>query len=164
MITAYNAVSDDGFIARTNGDEDFIPDDAWEYFLKLCDTYSATILGATTYHVLASYPKEEFERYLATRAKKVIVTRDASFSADSFLTARSPEDAVALAPEALLCSGPGLNTAFLDAGLIDRVMVYRVPISIGTGIPQFSRDTKGLFHEEKLETEPAHIHAYKLSK
>jgi dihydrofolate reductase len=162
MITAYNAVSEDGYIARVNGDEDFIPDDAWEYFLTLCDTYPATILGGTTYAVLASYPKEEFERYCATRAQKIVVTRDTSFTAESFTIVQSPSEAVVLVPEALLCSGPGLNTAFLDAGLIDKVMIYRVPVTIGTGIPQFHKDMRSMLQEEKSPDLPAHIHVYRV--
>lgn len=158
MITAYNAVSEDGCIARSNGDEDFIPDEAWECFLTLCDTYPATILGGTTYHVLASYPQEEFERYLHTRAKKVIVTRDTSFSVEGFTVVRSPEEAVRVTPDALLCTGPTLNTAFLDAGLIDRVLTYRVPVRVGAGIPQFNRDITPLCTEVPSGSLDPHLH------
>lgn len=152
MITAYNAISQDGFIARANGDEDFIPDEAWEIFLELCNTYPVTITGGTTYLTLASYPKDEFERYLKTSAKKIIVTRDETFSADGFTIVHSPQEAVNLAPEALLCTGPTLNTAFLEEGLIDRVLINQIPTTIGSGIPQFNHDITQSFDEVPAES------------
>lgn len=160
MITAYNAVSEDGFIARANGEEDFIPDEAWEIFLELCNAYPATITGGTTYLTLKSYPKEEFERYLETSAKKIIVTRDQTFNADGFTIAHSPQEAVSLAPDALLCTGPTLNTAFLDAGLIDRVLINQIPTTIGSGIRQFNCDITSFFVEVPAESIHKNFHLF----
>jgi diaminohydroxyphosphoribosylaminopyrimidine deaminase/5-amino-6-(5-phosphoribosylamino)uracil reductase len=42
----------------------------------------------------------------------------------------------------LLEGGATLATAFLDAGLIDRLMLYRAPIELGRGPGLFTRDVE----------------------
>lgn len=48
MVTIFNIISADGYIARENGEEDFIPDELWFEFLKLCKNYDAFIMGRKT--------------------------------------------------------------------------------------------------------------------
>jgi diaminohydroxyphosphoribosylaminopyrimidine deaminase / 5-amino-6-(5-phosphoribosylamino)uracil reductase len=61
------------------------------------------------------------------------------------LTAASPAEALAelggrRISALLLEGGATLATAFLDAGLIDRLMLYRAPVELGRGPGLFTRD------------------------
>ena len=52
MITLYNVISADGFIARLDGDEDFIPDDLWPHTLEFFKKYDALVMGRKTYDAM----------------------------------------------------------------------------------------------------------------
>lgn len=45
MLTSYNVISSDGFIAQTDGSEDFIPDEVWGDFLEFLGEYDALLIG-----------------------------------------------------------------------------------------------------------------------
>lgn len=138
MLTLYNVISSDGFIARKNGDEDFIPEEVWGDFLELCTKYDALIMGKNAYGAIQAYEKELVEPFENLRIKKIVVTRDKNFKPkNGYTVVNSLREAAALHPNILLCSGPKLNTAFLNEKLIDRVILNKLPVAIGEGTPQF---------------------------
>jgi len=142
MITLYNVVSADGFIADKNESEDFIPDEVWDDFLELCDTYDTLIIGKNTYAAIQSFGKELVEPFENTNIRKVIITRDESFiSKAMYEKARSIDDALKMGSDILLSGGPILNTAFLKRKLINQIILNRLPMTLGAGIPQFETDT-----------------------
>ncbi len=151
MVTLYNVVSADGYIARKNGDEDFIPDELWEVFLSLCKKYDTEVMGGKTYKAIQVYPREQIAQFENLNIKKIIVTNDLSFVAKpGYIVAHSPKEAFALGKNILLSSGPGLNTAVLKEGLIDKVILIILPEKIGEGIRQFDIDPKLKLISEKF--------------
>jgi dihydrofolate reductase len=141
MLTAYNVISSDGFIAQADGSEDFIPDEVWDDFLELLTEYAVLIIGKNTYDTIQSFDQKLIEDFGNVPIKKIIVTRDESFVPKTdYEKMSSLQDAAAMSPNTLLSSGPGLNTAFLKEKLIDRIILNKLPVAIGTGIRQFETD------------------------
>jgi dihydrofolate reductase len=139
MTTLFNVVSADGFIARPDGSEDFIPDDLWPVTLELFKRYDTLVMGRRTYDALRRYPAELLEPFDALPLKKIIVTRDRTFlPAKGYVVAHSPKDAVASGNNVLLSSGPELNGACLEEGLIEQVIFHRLGDAIGSGIRPLS--------------------------
>jgi len=138
MLTLYNVLSSDGFIAAKDGGEDFIPDEVWGDFLELCTKYDALILGKNAYTAIQSFGKDLVEPFEKLSIKKIVVTRDKNFKPlKGYSVVNSLREAATLYPNMLLCSGPKLNTAFLKEKLIDRIILNKLPVKIGEGITQF---------------------------
>ena len=146
MITLYNVISQDGFITDKNGGEDFIPDDSWQYFLNLCTEYGALIIGRNTYGTIQQYDKNLLEPFENLPIKKIIVTSDLAFSANQelgYVAVHSPEEAIAIAPNALASSGPMLNNYLLAMHLVEKIILKVIPVSISEGIKPFDSDRGG---------------------
>src|SRR3989344_1562476 len=138
MLTLYNVLSSDGFIAAKDGGEDFIHDEVWGDFLELCTKYDALILGKNAYTAIQSFGKDLVEPFEKLSIKKIVVTRDKNFKPlKGYSVVNSLREAATLYPNMLLCSGPKLNTAFLKEKLIDRIILNKLPVKIGEGITQF---------------------------
>ncbi len=138
MLTAYNVISSDRFIAQTDGGEDFIPDEVWDDFLELLAEYDVLVMGKNTYDAIQSFDQNLIDAFEHTAIKKIVVTRDDSFVPKAaYAKISSLQDAATMSPNILLCSGPGLNTAFLKEKLIDRIILNKLPATIGGGIRQF---------------------------
>jgi dihydrofolate reductase len=145
MVTLYNVISLDGFIADENGNEDFIPDEVWNDFLELCNIHDTLIIGKDTYAAIQSFGKELVEPFENTDIRKVIVTRDESFIPKAtYEKVHSIDDSLKMGSNFLLSSGPSLNTAFLKEKLIDRIILNRLPTPLSKGIPQFETNTHPL--------------------
>lgn len=138
MATLFNITSADGFIARPDGSEDFILDDYWPVFLELCMKHGAVILGRHTYTTIQKYEAHLREPFEELPIKRIVVSHDPKFEVQKgYIVARSPEEALALAPGALVSSGPTLNTYLLEHKLVRRMIRYEVPIKIEKGILPF---------------------------
>ncbi len=151
MVTAYNVISCDGYIARKNGDEDFIPDELWGTFLNLCKKYDTEVMGGNTYRTIQKYPKKQILEFENLSIQKIIVTNDLSFAAKpGYTVVHSPKEAFALGKNVLLSSGPGLNTSALNEGLIDKVILIILSEEIGQGIKQFNIEPNLTLRSEKI--------------
>lgn len=141
MLTLYNVISSDGFVAEENGSEDFIPDEVWNDFLELCEAYDTLIIGKNTYAAIQSFGNKLIEPFENTNIRKVIITRDEDFIPKAmYEKAYSIDEALEMGSNILLSSGPSLNTAFLKEKLIDQIILNRLPVAINRGIPQFETD------------------------
>lgn len=139
MVTTYNAVSADGFIARTDGSEDFIPDDAWDDFLNLLPSHDAVVMGRKTYETIQAYPGAIVDSFEAIPMKRIVVSRDEDFVPKTgYSTMASLFGIPTVGKDVLLTSGPSLNTAALEAGIIDRAVFNVVPVTIGEGMAVFN--------------------------
>jgi dihydrofolate reductase len=140
MVTLYNVTSRDGYIARIDGSEDFIPDDVWPHFLELCQEYGSIVMGRKTYEALQAYSPELLAPFEALDISKIIVTTNPKFKAKSGYTiVNSPEAAITLAPNGLVSSGPALNDYLLRKNLVTKILLHEVPIAISEGIKPFDR-------------------------
>jgi dihydrofolate reductase len=132
----------DGFIARTNGDFDFLLPSGSEPhgYDEFMATVDALLIGRNTYEKVVTFSTWPYGAkpvfVLSTRALRpapasAIVERLSGTPAEivSQLGARSVEP--------VYVDGGITVQRFLDAGLIQRLILTRVPVLIGTGIPLF---------------------------
>lgn len=146
MVTLYNTVSSDGYIARENGDEDFISDELWSDFLGVCKDYDTLIFGRKTYDAVQNYEEESLRALEDLNIKKIVVSKDRGFiPKNGYIVANSPESAISQGENILVASGPILNTYLLENSLVDKVIIYTLPISIDKGIKPFNIETKNIF-------------------
>jgi dihydrofolate reductase len=140
--SVFIATSVDGFIARTNGDLDWLPagggeEHGYDAFIASVD---ALVIGRKTFETVLTFeawPYGEKPVYvLSTRALAsapvgAVVERLAGPPAEivSQLTARGVRHAYV--------DGGITIQRFLQAGLIQRLTITRVPVLLGEGIPLF---------------------------
>lgn len=131
----------DGFIARLDGSLDFLPEDpaphGYEEFLASVD---ALVWGRRTYEVVRGFggwhhgKKPVFvlsSRALEPPPAGAVMTRMSGSPAEivSALEAKGYEH--------LYVDGGNTIQRFLRAGFIQRLIITRIPVLIGSGIPLF---------------------------
>jgi dihydrofolate reductase len=132
----------DGFIARPDGALDFLPEGGgeehgYEAFIASVD---ALVIGRKTYETVLGFDAWAYgekpvlvlsSRALAPAPKGAIVERMSG----------EPSDIVAVLESRgirhVYVDGGITIQRFLAAGLIDRIIITRVPVLIGEGIPLF---------------------------
>jgi len=132
----------DGFIARANGDLDFLPPDGGEPhgYDEFMATVDALVIGRKTFETVLTFgawpygEKPVFvlsTRPLAPTPLGAVVERMSGAPADivSQLAARGIRH--------IYVDGGITIQRFLQAGLIQRLVITRVPVLIGAGIPLF---------------------------
>lgn len=138
MFTLFNVISADGFIARTDGSEDFIPDDLWINFLNLCEKYGVFVMGRKTYESIQTYTDNLLVPFEKAAFKKIVLTQNANFKTkEGYEVFCDLHQAVSLYPDALVASGPTLNNFLLANHLVKKIILHKVPESIGDGIKPF---------------------------
>lgn len=143
MVTSYNVISSDGFIATPDGSEDFIPDEVWDDFMDVCRNYDTVVMGRKTYETIQAYPIYMVKDFEDLNIKKIIVTSNDKFIPKyGYLIAHSPKDAFLEGQHILLTSGPTLNSSALSEGLIDTVILNILPEKIGSGIKVFDTNPR----------------------
>ncbi len=140
MVTLYNVISEDGFIATKDGGEDFIPDELWPSTLDFFREFEALIMGHRTYEAIQKYDIDmlaEFENIQNLR--KIILTNDLNFKPkEGYEVFHNPEEAIATSQKVLVSSGPELNTYLLRNNLVDEIILWELPgVKINDGIPAF---------------------------
>jgi dihydrofolate reductase len=129
--TVFIATSLDGFIARPNGDLDWLPQ-------------AVLVMGRNTYDVVCSLGEWPY----GDKRVAVLTARPIDLPPDSKVTALSgsPSDVIAeLAKDGaqhLYIDGGRVVTNFLRDGLIDEIIITTIPILIGKGIPLFGELNK----------------------
>lgn len=140
----YIGTSLDGFIARADGDLDwltqFADDDAihaYEEFMKRID---AIIIGRGTFEKILSFPSWPYEK------KAFVLSSSLKQLPD---TLRDKATLLSMKPRELLSylSGMGFSSVYVDGGkviqgflkedLIDELIISKVPVLIGNGIALF---------------------------
>jgi dihydrofolate reductase len=140
-------ISLDGFIARTNGDLDWLPgsdgesggeDYGFQDFFSSIDT---VVMGRHTYEFALTFKEWPY------RGKRVVVL--SSGHPTSFTALADGVDGISSSPEDLVSrlASQGSRHAYIDggktiqgflrAGLIRHITITRIPVLIGVGIPLF---------------------------
>lgn len=141
MLTLYNVVSADGYVARKDGSEDFIPNSYWPHTLEVLKQFDRIILGRKTYETIQGYEKELRGSFDNLPVQKIILTRDASFlPRQEYEVAHAPEEVIEPNLNVVATSGPSLNQYLIDSSLVDKIIYHEVPVAIGGGIRPY-RDT-----------------------
>ena len=131
----------DGFIARPNGDFDFLPQDGGEPhgYAEFIATVDALVMGRNTFETVLT-----FDTWPYTKPVFVLSTRPLAAPPLGALVERmsgAPADIVSqLAARGIMhiyVDGGITIQRFLRAGLIQRLIITRGPVLIGTGIPLF---------------------------
>ena len=143
MVTLYNVISADGYIARKDGSEDFIPDELWPITLDTIRKFDVLVMGRKTYETIQNYDKKSLEAFEKLSIKKVIVTHDKNFQPKSgYIAVNTPEAAFHMSTNTLVSSGPTLNNYLLEKKLVDKIIFHQLPVSIKDGILPFDSEIK----------------------
>lgn len=131
----------DGFIARPDGALDFLPDDPEPHgFDEFLASVDALVWGRKTYDIV-----QEFGTWLyGDKPVFVLSSRDLKEPPAGAKVERisgSPADIASALEERgighIYVDGGVTIQQFLRAGLIQRLIITRVPVLIGSGIPLF---------------------------
>jgi dihydrofolate reductase len=139
----------DGFIARTDGSFDFLPpgggeDHGYDEFIASVD---AIVMGSKTFETVLAFPAWPYGkkpvfvlsgRALAQAPTAAVVERLAGTPAEivTRLAARGIRH--------IYVDGGITIQRFLQAGLIQRMIITRVPVLIGEGIPLFGSTARDI--------------------
>lgn len=129
-----------GFIAREDGQEDWLPSSGWDEFLIDAKAFGNIVMGRETYELVTKlYLDYNFDN-IDTQCK-LIVSRNKGFVApNGYDVVDSPEHAVTFLHErgfenVFLIGGGKLNAEFLRLGLIDELWLTINPHILGRGRP-----------------------------
>src|SRR5579859_6158842 len=142
-VSVFVGTSVDGFIARKNGAFDFLPADGGEPhgYDEFMATVDALLIGRNTFEVVRAMPSWPYGQ------KRVVVLSGRPLDLSGMhgpvveQMAGSPAEIVtklaARGAQHLYVDGGITIQRFLRAGLVDRLIITRVPVLIGEGIPLF---------------------------
>lgn len=140
----YIGTSLDGFIARTDGDIDwlmkFADADAVEAYNEFMATIDVIVIGRGTFEKVLEFPSWPYDRpvFILSRTLK-----------DLPGSVKDKASVLSLEPADLLryLSDKGFKAAYIDGGkviqsflaedLIDSLIIAKVPVLIGSGLPLF---------------------------
>jgi dihydrofolate reductase len=141
--SVFIGTSVDGFIARADGALDFLPPDGGEPhgYNEFFASVDALVIGRKTYETVRAFPEWPYGQ------KRVVVLSSQSFEFSKG-TARNIEQMsgdpgqivaklAASGIRHIYVDGGVTIQRFLRAGIIDRLIITRVPVLIGHGIPLF---------------------------
>jgi len=142
-VSVFVGMSVDGFIARQDGALDFLPPDGGEPhgYNEFMATVDALVIGRNTFETVLAFPSWPY----GTKRVVVLSSQPLDFSAvPSALVeqmAGEPSEIVsklaATGAHHIYVDGGITVQRFLLAGLVQRLIITRVPVLIGTGIPLF---------------------------
>ncbi len=151
--SVYIAMSLDGFIARENGDLDWLPgshegqsqnnemDDEDYGYQEFMDSVDVLVMGRFTYEFVLSTGQWPYgsKRVVVLSSKLGLESGDMPETVE--VRSGSPTQLVKELEESgakhLYIDGGKTIQGFLNAGLIQEMIITRIPIIIGQGIPLF---------------------------
>jgi dihydrofolate reductase len=143
MVSVFIGVSVDGFIARPNGDLDFLPPGGGEPhgYNEFIATVDALVIGRKTFETVLAFPEwpygEKRVVILSSRPLDLTAARSGRVEQMSGRPAEIVAKLAATGAHHLYVDGGITIQGFLRAGLIQRLIITRVPVLIGDGIPLF---------------------------
>jgi len=173
--SVFIATSLDGFIARPDGALDWLPADGGEPhgYTEFMATVDALVIGRKTLETVLSFEAWPYGNKPVVVLSSTLSELAVPDGAVCELMAGSPHEIVARLTRRgmshLYIDGGVTIQRFLEAGLIQRVIITRIPVLLGSGIPLFgplSRDIRfehvatrsypsGLVQSEYLIAEPS---------
>ena len=142
-VSVFVGTSVDGFIARLNGDLDFLPPGGGEPhgYAEFIASVDAIVIGRKTFETVLAFPEWPYG------VKRVVVLSSAPLDLSGVrggivehMSGPPAEIVARLAADGarhLYVDGGITIQRFLRSGLVDRLIVTRVPVLIGEGIPLF---------------------------
>ena len=142
----YIGTSLDGFIAKKNDDIEWLTQfqnaEVHEYYAEFINRIDAIVIGRGTFEKVLSFPDWPYSKkvfVLSTTIKQV---------PEAF---KEKADILSMQPKALLnfLSGKGYSSIYVDGGkviqsflqedCIDEMIITKVPVLIGSGVPLFGQ-------------------------
>jgi dihydrofolate reductase len=143
MVSVFIGTSVDGFIARRDGNLDFLPPDGGEPhgYNEFIATVDALVIGRKTFETVLAFPIWPY----GDKRVVVLSSQPLDFSAVRGGVVEQMSGTPAEIIAKLEASGThhvyldgGITIQrFLRAGLVHRLIITRVPVLIGEGIPLF---------------------------
>lgn len=147
----------DGFLARLDGSFNFLPADGGEPhgYHEFMATVDALVMGRNTYEVVLQFPAWLY----GEKPVFVLTTRPLGHVPAGAVVERVTGEPAGIVAQ-LAARGIGhiyvdgglTIQQFLRAGLIQRLIITRVPVLIGEGIPMFG----ALVHDVRLHVSTQH--------
>lgn len=143
MVSVFIGASLDGFIARTNGDLDWLPADGGEPhgYNELIASIDAIVIGRKTFEKVLTFETWPYgdKRVVVLSSRPVDLSAVVGGVVEQM--AGSPAEIVSQLASTganhLYVDGGITIQEFLRAGLVQRITITRVPVLIGDGIPLF---------------------------
>ncbi|MBK6313095.1 MAG: dihydrofolate reductase [Blastocatellia bacterium] len=141
LASVFVGASVDGFIARVDGGLDWLPGDDCEAhgYEEFMDTVDALVMGRNTFDIVLGFGEWPFSKpvFVLTSRPLTRVPPGAVLEAMAGDPAEIVSALEARGFRHLYVDGGITIQGFLRAGLIQRLVVTRVPVLIGEGIPLF---------------------------
>lgn len=141
--TVYIATSLDGFIARENGDLDWLPSEGDEDYgyATLMASVDTLVMGRNTFETVRSFGAWPYaEKRVVVLSHRPLALPDELAETVETMGGTPAEIVARLAErdaEHLYIDGGEVIQQFLRAGLIDELILTRVPVLLGAGIALF---------------------------
>jgi dihydrofolate reductase len=141
--SVFVGTSADGFIARRNGEFDFLPEGGGEPhgYDEFMSSVDVLVIGRNTFEKVLTFEKWPYAAkrvvVLSSRAIDVSTVRGATIEHMSGSPAEITDRLAASGARHAYIDGGITVQRFLRARLIQRLIVTRVPVLIGEGIPLF---------------------------
>jgi dihydrofolate reductase len=142
-VSIFIGTSLDGFIARPNGALDFLPPDGGEPhgYNEFIASVDALVIGRNTFETVLAFPEWPYGKkrvvVLSSRSLDFSKVRGGVVEQMSGTPAEIVAKLAATGAHHLYVDGGITIQRFLRAGLVDRLVITRVPVLIGEGIPLF---------------------------
>lgn len=163
-VIVYLASSANGIISNNKNVPDWLSQEYGQGFMEISQRTQAVIMGKTTYNILSpdNLP-------LKDTGSLVVLTHDTKATpsqANVLFASDSPKDIVEqLAAkghtEAVIIGGTQTVTAFMQAGLVNEVILVVEPVLFGKGLP-FMKETDAEYKLSLLEVEQLNDNTVKL--
>ncbi len=146
-VSAFVAVTLDGFIARENGDLDWIPefedtseDFGFHHFLESVDVL---VMGRKTYEFVLSSHQWVYGKKKVVVMSHSLKTIDPALPPSVEITALPPDKLYQELKKSgmthIYVDGGRTIRGFLNAGLLSELILTEIPVLIGDGIPLFGK-------------------------
>lgn len=147
--SVFIGVSVDGFIARPNGALDFLPPGGGEPhgYDEFMSTVDALVIGRNTFETVLSFDEWPYgEKQVFVLSTRPLAPPPAGAVVERMSGAPSQivSQLEARGLRHVYVDGGITIQRFLDARLIQRLIITRVPVLIGTGIPLFGPLTRDI--------------------
>jgi len=152
-ISVFIGTSVDGFIARKNGSFDFLPPAGGEPhgYDEFIANVDALVIGRNTFETVLAFPEWPYGKkrvvILSSRPVKLSAVRGGVVEQMSGDPEQIAAKLAASGAQHIYIDGGITIQRFLRAGLIQRLIITRVPVLIGEGIPLFG----ALPHDVQLQ-------------
>lgn len=137
-VILYMAISTDGFIAKKDGDSDWVSEVDSAIFEQKIKEAGCVVVGRRT------FDQYQGDIYPMADVTNIVLTTDAAKKSEqeNIIFARSPKEALNIAEKkghnvVLLAGGGITNGLFLNENLVDEVFLSVHPLILGEGVKLF---------------------------